>query len=107
MCDPNVEEKEETFLYETMAEKKGGTFLYNPNVSSRDRGEYVEFSGSDSRVVCPQKFQSQQESCAAVDHREVLENADHFLFGPAVTFPGVRWRLTSAVVSQFVPHTKQ
>ena len=72
-----------------MAEKKEGTFLYNPDVSSRDRGESVPLSGSDSRVVCPQKSQLLRESCAGVDHREVLVYADHSLFGPSVNVPGV------------------
>ena len=89
LCDPNVEEKKETFLCDTVAEKKEETFLHNPNVSSRDRGETFLFSGSDSRVVCPQTSQSQQESCAGVDHREFLVHADHIRFWALCEFS---WR---------------
>ena len=65
-------------------------FAYNPNVSSRDRGESVPFSGLDSRVVCAHKSRSQQGSCVEVDHQEFLVYADHFPFGPSVNFPGVK-----------------
>ena len=64
-------------------EKKEETSLYNPNVSSRDRGETVLFSGSDSRVVCPQEF------FAGVEHREFLVYADHLLCGSSLNLPGV------------------
>ena len=74
LSNPNAEEKEETFLCNTMSEDKEESFLYYSNVSSEDRGEFVPFSSSDWRVVCPQEF------FAGVDHREFLVCAGHFLF---------------------------
>ena len=52
--------------------------LYHPNVSLEDRGGIVPFSGSDSRVVCP------QECFAGIDYRGSLVNADHLLFGASL-----------------------
>ena len=59
----------------TMHEELEESSLYHPNVTLEDRGDIVPFSGSDSRVVCPQEY------FAGTDYRGSLVNADNFLFG--------------------------
>ena len=78
LYDSNTDEKEETFVRNTMHEELEESSLYHPNVTLEYRGDIVPFSGSVSRVVCPQEY------FAGVDHRGSLVNAGHFLFGPSL-----------------------
>ena len=83
LCHSNIEEKDETFVRNTMHEELKESPLYHPNVTLEDRGDIVPFSGSDSKVVCPQEY------FAGIDYRGSLVNADHFLFGAFLNFSAV------------------
>ena len=67
----------------TMHEEVEESPLYHPNVTLEDRGDIVPFSGSGSRVVCPQEYS------AGIDYRGSLVNADHFLFGASLNLSAV------------------
>ena len=61
-----------------MLKEKDESSVYYPHVSSEDREEIVPFSGSDSKVVCPQEYLS------GIDYCGPLLSADYFLCGASL-----------------------